>query len=153
MSIPPHIFCKIKGKTFFPNSSLCCKFSLKISPESFKSIYMINLLVRILTLAMFYQAKHIAFSSYPRITSPGIRAYCGTWLYTLLYKRNKGLCLDIRDYLCPHLPLATQNTQATPFLPANYIGFRVIASKTFMSICHTTNVSAIYKLSIDIMMN
>jgi hypothetical protein len=246
MIIPPHIFCKIQGKTFFPNSSLSCKSSFKISPESFKSIYVITLLIRILTLAMFYQAMHIAFSSYSRITLPGIRAYCGTWLYTLLYKRNKGLCFDIRDDLCPHLSFATQNpkhrcllsspasfrktdllrspfvfplspkvrfinlnrsteysgniirhdssyhqqcshdslslkscflsnvmarktlkkrhqqrvplrcrqskgqtiwlplvsaSQATPFLPANYIGFRVIASRTSMSFCHATNVS------------
>jgi len=136
MIISPHIFCKIQGETFFPNSSLCCKSSLQISPESFMSIYAVTLLVRILTLAMFYQAMHIAFSSFSRIALPGVRAYCGTWLYTLLYKRNKGLCFDIRDNLCPYLSFTTQNPKHGCFLSstASFCKTELVRSQFYRNI-------------------
>jgi hypothetical protein len=111
MIIPPHIFSKIQRETLFTNTSFCSKSSFQISPESFKAIYMITLLVRVLTLAMLYKTMYIAFSSNSRIALPRIRAYRGTPLHTLLYKRYQGLCLYIRHNLCPYLSSPTQDTK------------------------------------------
>jgi hypothetical protein len=50
----------------------------------------------------------------------------------LRFRQSKGQTI--------RLPLVFAS-QATPFLPANYIGFRISALRTFMSFCHATNVS------------
>jgi hypothetical protein len=116
MIIPPYIFRKIQRETFLANTTLSSKSPFQISPESFKSIYVITLLIRVFTLAMFYQTMYIALGSDSRITFPRIRANRRTWLYMLLYKGNKSFCFDIWHNLSPYLPLSAQDSKYRSFL-------------------------------------
>ncbi|OGW41103.1 MAG: hypothetical protein A2Y97_12385 [Nitrospirae bacterium RBG_13_39_12] len=59
MIIPPYIFSKIQRKTFFANTSFGGKSPFQISLETFKAIYVIALLVRVISACVINRFKNI----------------------------------------------------------------------------------------------
>lgn len=122
MVISPNIFSQIKRQSFFADTTFGRKFSFKISPESFKSVYVITLLIGIFSFAMFYQAMNVAFSRDTRIAFPGIRANDRTSFNPSTNQRHKGLGFNIRNNLSPYLAASAEDAKHRRFesAPASF---------------------------------
>jgi len=116
MIISPDIFSKVKGKTFFPNSSFGSKSPFQISPKAFQTIYVISLAISIFTFTMFYHPVNISFCSNPGVALPGIRAYGGPSPNPLFYKGDKSFSLYVLNNLGPDLSTSTQDPKDRGFL-------------------------------------
>ena len=111
MVISPNIFSQIKGQSFSSDATLGCQFSLKISPESLKTIYVGTLFITVLTFAMSYQTMNITLCCNAGIALPCIREDNGTSFYSLTNQGDEGFGLYIRHYLSPNLTASTENAK------------------------------------------
>ena len=82
MIITPHIFSQIKRQSFSTNTTFSCQSSLKVSPETLKTIFMIAFFVAIFTFTIFYQAVYITFGCNTSIALPTIRIDYTASLYS-----------------------------------------------------------------------
>lgn len=111
MIISPYIFSKIKRNSLFYNTSFRGKFSFKVSPKTFKSIYVSSLMVAVFSFAMLNKTMDIPSGSNTGITLPSIRANDGTSFYLFSDERHKGSGFYITYNFSPHLAASAQDAK------------------------------------------
>lgn len=131
--VSPNIFGQIKGQPFLANTALAGKFSFKVSPKTFKPIYMTAVFVSIFAFLMFYHAVNVSFGSDSSVTFPGVGTNGGTWFYPTTNEWQKCFRFNVFNYFSPNLATPAQyaknrcfQTSATTFNFKNFLGLSFI---------------------------